>query len=344
MFTYRSGPDAEAEEEPIRAELFSHERLEQHARTLALAQAVTSAPQKRKSLALRVDANKKVLQGSLHAIAQAERDQRAITPAAEWLLDNFHVVEEQITDIHDHLPDQFYRELPKLADGPLAGYPRVYGVSWAFVAHTDSRFDSRQLIDFVSAYQDVAPLTMGEIWALPITLRVVLVENLSRFAKKITNSQHGRELANRHINGVAGADPNGRAAALRLPAEPLRRAFAVQLVQRLRDRHIETSFETNLLSDWLAEQKLSIDELVQREHAAQSAANLSVRNIISSMRLISAFDWRVFFETTSLVERRMRSHATYAAMDFASRDRYRHAIEELARYSDTSEIEVARRF
>ena len=98
--------------------------------------------------------------------ALAEKDQRAITPAAEWLLDNFHVVEEQITDIHEHLPDQFYRELPKLADGPLAGYPRVYGMSWAFVAHTDSRFSPEQLIGFVAAYQEVAPLTMGEIWAL----------------------------------------------------------------------------------------------------------------------------------------------------------------------------------
>ena len=330
-----------SDEEPIRAELFSQERLEQHARTLAIAQVVTTAPQKGKSVALRVDTNRKVLQGSLQAIAHAERDQRAITPAAEWLLDNFHVVEEQITDIHDHLPDQFYRELPKLASGPLAGYPRVYGMSWAFVAHTDSRFAPEQLIGFVSAYQDVAPLTMGEIWALPITLRVVLVENLSRFAKKITNSQRGRELANHYINEIAGADPGEQGLALPLPDGPLRRGFAVQLVQRLRDRHIVTSFETNLLTDWLAEQKLSIDELVQREHAGQSAANLSVRNIISSMRVISAFDWRTFFETISLVEQRMRGHATYADMNFASRDRYRHAIEDLAGCSDYTEIEVA---
>ncbi|MEO5861918.1 MAG: glucoamylase family protein, partial [Burkholderiales bacterium] len=282
-----------------------------------------------------------MLHDSLQAIAQAERDQRAITPAAEWLLDNFHVVEEQITDIHDHLPDHFYRELPKLVAGPLAGYPRVYGMSWAFVAHTDSRFVPEQLIGFVSAYQDVAPLTMGEIWALPITLRVVLVENLSRFAKKITNSQRGRELANHYINEIAGTDPREQSLRLRLPDDPLRQAFAVQLMQRLRDQHPVSSFETNMLTDWLAEQKLTIDELVQREHTGQSAANLSVRNIISSMRVISAFDWRTFFETISLVERHMRRHDTYASMNFASRDRYRHAIEDLAKCSRYTEIEVA---
>ncbi len=341
MFTQLRLSSIEKDEEPIRAELFSQERLEQHARTLAIAQVVTTAPKKRKSLGSRVQSNRTALEAALQAIAHTERDQRAITPAAEWLLDNFHVVEEQITDIHDHLPDQFYRELPKLADGPHAGYPRVYGMSWAFVAHTDSRFAPEQLIGFVSAYQDEAPLTMGEIWALPIILRVVLVENLTRFANKITNSQRGRELANRYINEFASTDPHTRGSAMRLPDEPLRRAFAVQLVQRLRDRHITTAFETHLLTDWLAEQRLSIDELVQREHAAQSAANLSVRNIISSMRAISAFDWRTFFETVSLVEQRMRSHATYVAMDFASRDRYRHAIEDLSRSSALSEIDVA---
>ncbi|MDQ3259495.1 MAG: hypothetical protein M3Q00_01700, partial [Pseudomonadota bacterium] len=262
MFTQLRSASAETDVEPIRAELFSHERLEQHARTLAVAQVVTTAQQKGKSVALRVDTNRKVLHDSLQAIAQAERDQRAITPAAEWLLDNFHVVEEQITDIHDHLPDHFYRELPKLVAGPLAGYPRVYGMSWAFVAHTDSRFVPEQLIGFVSAYQDVAPLTMGEIWALPITLRVVLVENLSRFAKKITNSQRGRELANHYINEIAGTDPSEQSLRLRLPDDPLRQAFAVQLMQRLRDQHPVSSFETNMLTDWLAEQKLTIDELV----------------------------------------------------------------------------------
>ena len=341
MFTRRWTGSVAMDEEPIRAELFSQERLEQHARTLAVAQGITTAPRKVKSLAQRVKVNQKILKSSLYAVAQAERDQRAITPAAEWLLDNFHVVEEQIADIHEHLPDEFYRELPKLAEGPLAGYPRVFGMSWAFVAHTDSRFSAEQLVGFVAAYQEVAPLTMGEIWALPLTLRVVLIENLTRFAKKIANSQRGRQLANQAINHLAAADQAGTGVAVALPDEPLRRAFAVQLVQRLRDQHRETSFETNLLTDWLAEQKLGIDELVQREHTAQSAANLSVRNVISSMREISAFDWRTFFESVSLVEQRMRTHATYATMDFASRDRYRHAIEELARYSNHTEFAVA---
>ena len=126
-------------EDPIRAELFGVERLVQHAESLAVAQRV--APGRGRRLLPRVEDNGRVLREAYLVIAHAIRDERATTPAAEWLVDNFHVVDEQLREIRDDLPPGFYRELPKLVEGPLAGYPRVYGIAWAFVAHTDSRFD-----------------------------------------------------------------------------------------------------------------------------------------------------------------------------------------------------------
>ncbi len=69
-----------------------------------------------------------------------------ITPAAEWLLDNFHIVEQQLRQIEDDLPPGYYRHLPKLTDGPLAGYPRVLGLTWAYVAHTDSLLSETVLV------------------------------------------------------------------------------------------------------------------------------------------------------------------------------------------------------
>src|SRR5213594_4304502 len=153
------------QEEPIRAELFGIERLEQHAESLAAAQRVMPGSGKGRRLLPRVQDNGRVLREAYRVIARAVREERAITPAAEWLLDNFHLVDEQLREIRDDLPPGFYRELPKLADGPLAGYPRVYGLAWAFVAHTDSRFDPEALRRFVLAYQRVQPLTIGELWA-----------------------------------------------------------------------------------------------------------------------------------------------------------------------------------
>ncbi|HEY0724948.1 MAG TPA: hypothetical protein VGD41_13335, partial [Pyrinomonadaceae bacterium] len=150
-------------EEPIRAELFSAERLEQHGESLAVAQRVTTTPRKGGPLLPRVLDNGRVLLQSDRTIARAIREESAITPAAEWLVDNYHIVDEQLREIHDDLPSGYYRKLPKLADGPLKGYPRVYGLAWAFVAHTDSRFDPEMLRRFVRAYQRVQPLTIGEL-------------------------------------------------------------------------------------------------------------------------------------------------------------------------------------
>src|SRR6266849_5220682 len=182
-------------EEPIRAELFGIERLEQHAESLAAAQPVMRESAKGRRLLPRVQDNGRVLREAYRVIAKAIREKRAIEPAADWLVDNFHLVDEQLREIRDDLPPGFYRKLPKLADGPLAGYPRVYGLAWAFVAHTDSRFDPEALRRFVLAYQRVQPLTIGELWAVAITLRVVLVENLRRLAEAIVRGRAARQAA-----------------------------------------------------------------------------------------------------------------------------------------------------
>jgi cyclic beta-1,2-glucan synthetase len=226
-------------EEPIRAELFSSERLEQHGESLAAAQQVTTTPRKGRRLLPRVLDNGRVLLESYRATAQAIREERAIEPAAEWLVDNYHIVDEQLREIRDDLPSGFYRELPKLAEGHLQGYPRVFGLAWAFVAHTDSRFDPETLRRFVRAYQRVQLLTIGELWAVAITLRIVLVENLRRLAERIVHGRAARQEADLvadRLLGLGGRPIEPAALALRpFEGAPLPTAFAVQLVQRLRD-------------------------------------------------------------------------------------------------------------
>ena len=161
-------------------------------------------------LAARLKDNESVLLEAYRAIAKAVGESRAITPAAEWLLDNYHLVEEQIREIRDDLPPGYYRQLPKLAAGPFAGYPRVFGVAWAFVAHTDSRFDPEMLRRFVRAYQRVQPLTIGELWAVAITLRIVLVENLRRGARRIVTSRAARQEADALADRLLGVNAQRR--------------------------------------------------------------------------------------------------------------------------------------
>ncbi len=337
--------DHPAGEEPIRFELFSVERFEQHAVSLAHAQKVSSSKKGRK-LIPRLRDNSVVLLEAYKAVTKEVHEQHAITSSAEWLLDNFHVIEEQISDIQVDLPESYYRELPKLSAGVLNGYPRVYGIAWAFVAHTDSRFAPEMLTHFVKAYQNVEPLTLGELWAIPITLRILLVDNLRRLAVRILRSQTGRRLADDFVDSneqlttpidkLCPAFP-----APVLPEVPMRQAYAVQILQRLHDPHSDATLCLDFLNDWLNEQGLSIDEIVQREHTDQIADNATVRNIITSMRAISTFEWTEFVEDVSLVDQCLRTYENYLKMDFFTRDRYRHGIEELAKQSPYSELEIA---
>ncbi len=333
-------------EQPIRAELFSVERLEQHAESLAAAQSV-SADSRGRPLLPRLADNRRILLGAYRSIAQAIREERAITPAAEWLVDNFHVVEEQLRQIREDLPVGFYRELPKLADGFLEGYPRVFGIAWAFVSHTDSRFEPETLRRFVQAYQRVQPLRIGELWAVAITLRIVLVDNLRRLAEQMLRRRTARReadaLADRLLGLTGGAATEEAAALARFEKAPLPRAFAVQLVQRLREQDPDVVPALRWLDERLAAQDTTTEEIVRPEHHRQAAMNVTVRNIITSMRLMSTLDWRAFFESVSQVDAILCAETEFAALDFGTRDRYRHVVEDLARDSRRSEVEVVRR-
>ncbi len=334
-----------SDQEPIRSEIFGLARLETHGESLALAQKVTSHPGDGEDIAPRVRDNRKVLEASYTVLLDAVEAHRAVTPAAEWLIDNFHIVRAQLKDIHDHLPPRFYKELPKLADGPLKGFPRVYGIAWAFIAHTDSRFDPELLKHFLAAYQRVQPLRIGELWAVSITLRAVLIENLRRLAARIAGSQLARRDADRLADEVLGLGLHKSRPMRQIIAElektHFSRSFAVQLLQRLRFQDVAADPVLEWLYERLKQQNLVADELVAAEHTSQTSANATVRNIVTSSRLMSVFDWRLFFEEVSLVHRTLRQSPGYCQMDFTSRDRYRHGLEELAKHSPHTELKIA---
>ena len=332
---------------PIRAELFGIERLEQHAETLATSQHIVPGTKQGRQLANRLYDNSKVLTETYLAVVQAHAARQPITPAAEWLLDNFHIVDEQLREIKNDLPPGFYRRLPKLAGGPLQGYPRVFGIAWAVVAHTDSAFDTERLTRFVQAYQRVQPLTIGELWALSITLRIVLVENLRRLAEAITAQQTAIHLADTLVDQFAGAadgSPESASMAIRnLDQAPWSAAFAVELAQRLRDHDPNNTPALRWLTDRLVVERTTTDEIVREEFQRQSAIDVTVRNVIVSMRLVSTINWAEFFESVSPVDAVLRGASDFGAMDFPTRDLYRRAIEELARESGLDEVDVAER-
>ncbi|WP_454827692.1 GH36-type glycosyl hydrolase domain-containing protein [Paraburkholderia xenovorans] len=333
--------------EPIREELFGEERLAQHARSLADAQNISPGAPRGRSLTSRLKDNAHYLMQAYKATLAAAANDEAITPAAEWLIDNYYLVDEQIGKIRDDLPPSYYRQLPKLSGGPFAGYPRVFGLAWAFVAHTDSRFDPDQLCRFVHAYQTVQPLTIGELWAVAITLRIVLIENLRRLADQIDHGRTARldadAMADRLL-GVGGRAPDPATALFaQFGGSALSDNFAVQLIQRLHDHDPDVTPAVVWLHERLAGQHTTPDRIVADVHQQQGAASVTVRNVITSMRLISDVDWTELFERISPVDEVLRTHPVFVQMDFATRNLYRGSIEVLARGSRFTELDIARR-
>jgi cyclic beta-1,2-glucan glucanotransferase len=329
-------------EKPLRDELLSIERLEERAKALAARLTVDPTPRRNaRDLFPRFAENARVLREAYLTMAEDVHKGEFVTPAAEWLLDNYHLVASEIRDVRQNLPRSYYRELPKLAMRQLAGDARVYAMAVELVRHSDSRLDRQQLLRFMNSYQTVAPLTIGELWAWPSMLKLALIENLRRLAEETIVARQARRAADDY---VARIDAAGHGRPPPLPPE-IHPAFVGQLLQRAREYGPRLAAVRAALEAHLAARRTVAEEAIRGDHRRQAAAQVSVANVITSLRLLATLDWSEYFESVSLVEGVLQRDpaAVYSRMDFLSRDRYRQAVEDLADGTGEGQLRVALR-
>lgn len=346
-----STPAPEEDDTPLRSRLFTAEELEHHGRHVAAGHRLTLAGRTHgpDRLLQRLSGNEQTLLRACTVLASAADERRHITPASEWLLDNFYLIEEEVRTAKRHLPPGYSRELPRIAEGPRAGLPRAYDLALHAVAHGDGRIGRGSLTRFIAAYQSVRPLQLGELWAIPIMLRLALIENLRRVAARVARSMAERDLAGQWADrmvAVVEEDPKSLilVVADMARSEPaMTPPFVAELSRRLHGRSTALALPLGWVDQRLAETQQTIEGLVQFEAQSQAAGQVSVSNSINSLRMLGAMDWREFVETLSLVEQHLRHDPAdvYPRMDFATRDDYRHAVERIARHSAASEVEVA---
>lgn len=335
-------------EPALRSELFSADQMDLHGTVLASRHRV-SEQSKPNSLLARLTENKALLEHACELLTVAIRQGRRITPAGEWLLDNYYLIEEQVRTAQKHLPKGYSRELPTLVTGASSGMPRVYDIALETIAHGDGRVDNESLGRFVSSYQTVTPLSLGELWAIPIMLRLALIENLRRVAARVMVERADRDRAAHwadQMTEIAERDPKSvvLAVADMARSDPsMTSSFVAELTRRLQGQGPALALPLNWIEQRLAETGLSVEHLVQMEAQQQAADQVSIGNSIGSLRTLSAMNWREFVEGTSIVERVLREDpaGVYGRMDFATRDRYRHVVERLAKHSPQSEVEIA---
>jgi cyclic beta-1,2-glucan synthetase len=335
---------------PLRSELFSSEQMKRHGKTLAGSHKL--GPRGiRNPLLTRLAENERILAGACNLLTSAVDANRRIAPAGEWLLDNFYLIEEQIRTAKRHLPKGYSRELPRLLDGPSAGLPRVYDIAHEAISHGDGRVDPESLTSFVASYQKVTLLNLGELWAIPIMLRLALIENLRRVGARVVAGSIDRDLAARwaeQMMEIAEKDPKSLillTADMARSDPPMGSSFVAEFARRLQGQSTALTLPLTWIEQRLSESNLTIEQLVRSENQQMAADQVSISNSIGSLRFLGAMDWREFVETMSAVEQVLREDpgGAYGRMDFTTRDRYRHVVEKIAKRSRLHEDVVARK-
>ncbi|HWR77827.1 MAG TPA: cyclic beta 1-2 glucan synthetase, partial [Thiobacillus sp.] len=324
----------------LRSELFSIEQLKRHAVTLAGQHRIDPRPGPDRLLPRLAD-NARVLLAAYDVVTAAATQGQRIVPAEAWLLDNFYLIEQQITLARRHLPRGYSRQLPRLADGPSAGFPRIYDLALELISHMDGRVDSDNATQFIAAYQTVEPLKLGELWAFPIMLQLALLENLRRVGVRIAQQREERDAAITWADRMLATAESDPKQLIQLLAEfahadvPLTAPFVEEFYDRLQAQGPAMAFVQTWVEHKLLEQGVTATELSEAAGRTAAANQISIANSIGSLRFIGAMDWKQFVESLSVVEQTLREDPmeSYASQDFATRDRYRHVIEDVARGS-----------
>ena len=336
------------ERPPFRTELFSADQMERYGKLLANRHKIVTGRSPNKLLKRLAD-NEKVLLEVHDLLTEAVRDNRRIIPAGEWLLDNFYLIQEQIRTGKKHLPKSYNEDLPLLTNGQSTELPRVYDIAVEILSHSDAQVDVNNLQHFLEAYQSVSSLNLGELWAIPIMLRLALIENLRRLTAQIAIDRINQNLADYwadQMTDTAEKDPKSLIliiADMARSSPPMASSFVAELARRLQGKGAALALPLTWIEQRLAETGQTINELINSEIQKQAADQVSMSNSINSLRFLGNTDWREFVEANSIVEQILCKDigGVYANMDFTTRDRYRHVVEKISRSSAFSEQDVA---
>lgn len=334
--------------DPIRSELYNFDQMKDHAKLVARSHKLLKDRPK-DILLKRLDDNEKALIEVRNLLVESIQSGQGITPAAEWLLDNFYLIEEQILTAKKHLPKKYSEGLPYLANGNSNGMPRVYDIALEIISHSDGRVDSNGLKGFIIAYQSEKILTLGELWAVPIMMKLAVIENLRRIAEKIALDRIDNNIADywtEQMIATVKDDPADLVLTIANMAKTnpvLNSPFVAGFTRKLQGKGPTFALPLSWLEQQLSKQGLASPDLVWHENQKQAADQVSVKNSIGTLRFIGSTDWRKFVEASSIVEQILRKDitGTYPQLDFATRDRYRHVIESIAIGSTLSETEIA---
>lgn len=322
--------------------LLKKEELLNHAFLIAKTHRLDTKMRTTKVLAKRMDNNYCIIFKIYKELNELSKNGGNLSPASEWLLDNFYKIEEQVKEVRQNLNSDRFIRLITLANGYLKGYPRAYAIALELVSHTDGRVEEELLIDFARAYQRVQIMSISEIWSLSLMIRIALIENIRIICGKIYNTQmqwskaeYTLSLDDRLLfeDLDKNIETNGT----------LNNSFIEHILAKIRREGIDLPGLLSYLEKRLDEYNTNIQFVIQNEHKEHAVRKISIGNSITSLHGISTINWNDIFESISVVEEKLKKDPSqiYANMDFESRDYYRRVIERISKSRGISEVKVA---
>lgn len=340
------------QEETQRTEMHGTRHLEETAAILGRTHKLLFSEKGDGSFFRRFEENVRIIKDTYRKLNSLAQQGKTLTPSEEWLVDNYYLVTEQKREIKEDFPLKFYQQLPKLENIQSNSVPRVFSLAETLTANTDSLLDGKVLKHFITAYQKTGtPLTIGEIWALPVALRMVLIENLRRICVFSETTRQAQQSANDAADKILQSKPEeiyAEAARLQKVLNSNRQinsAWLVQLIRRLRNQGEIVTPILEAVEKKLRVNDYEIEQIFVIDQNQAASAVVTIGNIITSFRWLKSFDWSDFFEQVSRVDEILRQDpaAVYPKMDFPTRDSYRRKIERIARRGGKSEVEIAHR-
>ena len=327
----------------------SIDEIEIKAEEISKLYTVSKKTNSRKKLMQNLDTSYNSFLNNYKFISSQLETKRDVLSAAQWLLDNLYLIEKEYKDVKHNMPKSYYENMPVIDKGLMRGYPRIYSIALEMVSYSSGIIDEQLIDHFIIGYQKHNLLSTGEIWALPIMLRIALLQYVSSISDSIVAAQKekntGESIADSLIDAYADGDLEDKIKEISQENISFSPHSIERILKVLRDNGVENTLIYTWIDEKLESQETNSEKMITLEHQLVSKYQINIGNCINSIREVEGLNWKENFKKISALEKILNSDPSgiYKGMDFETKDYYRHCIEKLSKRYKVSEIYTARK-
>ncbi|TVR79983.1 MAG: glycosyltransferase 36 [Chitinophagaceae bacterium] len=324
--------------------------LKESAISLAKIHKASAASNNLKPIKPILEESNQILTDTYRTLSKIVKSEKEISPASEWLMDNFYIIQEQIVQIGIDFPKAYQKNIPILAIGEHKGFPRVYEIVLNMLTHTDNVLDNEVLLEYIRSYQQEETLQLGELWAIPIMIRLFLIQILAEKASRILEQKYIKSEVEKFVKEIEkenleepGAFSHAISGWAKVHSEKSGLLHLLELFNQLQSAGMLHEEQKRWFNYHINQYETTLEDAMRREAQKQSRLQVNIQNAVISLREITETEWSDFVEDCSVIDDILKQDPSghYSMMSFHTRDSYRRIVEKVSRHSKFSETAVS---